>query len=201
MRSAYTLRISLMDWQTYNGDSQMKIHTAQMTNSLEREEWYTPAQYIHAVKSVLLNIDLDPCSCAFANETVQAGIYINREENALLSSWPIVQTLYANPPYSAGVIAKFVERILDHHLTKGFQTGIVLINNVSDTKYWQQLAKASSLFCNTDHRICFVDSNGFQSKSNTRGQTIFLLTAQHSTAQHRFISSFRKYGVIAKAII
>jgi hypothetical protein len=186
----------------------MKIHTAQMTVSTEREEWYTPAGYITAVRETLGSIDLDPCSCALANETVQASHYITRDEDALSMSWPAVNTLYCNPPYSAGVIGRFIERILEHHAAGGFRTGIVLINNVSDTRYWQKLARASSLYCMTDHRISFVNMQGQQIRQNTRGQTLFLLehstaqhsTAQHSTAQGRFTASFRRFGVIAQTI-
>ena len=156
-----------------------------MTDSVEREEWYTPSLYMDAVRAVLGSIDLDPSSCAVANETVQAKRFITREQDALSMSWPAVSTLYCNPPYSAGVIGRFIERILEHHAAGGFETGIVLINNVSDTKYWQRLASASSLYCMTDHRISFVNQQGEQLRQNTRGQTLFLLTAQHSTAQHK----------------
>ena len=171
-----------------------------MTNSTEREEWYTPPLYIDAVRAVLGKIDLDPCSCAVANETVRAEEFITREQDALHISWPLVSTLYCNPPYSAGVVGKFVERILEHYDSGGFKSGIVLINNVSDTKYWQRLARASALYCMTDHRISFINQQGEQLKQNTRGQTLFLLTAANSTIQNQFIESFQRFGVIGRAL-
>ena len=177
----------------------MKIHTAQQTTNVAREEWYTPKLYMHDVVSVLGAIDLDPCSCEYANQTVQAKTYITREQNALKMQWDTVTTLYANPPYSTGVIGRFVARILQHYAANGFEHGIVLINNVTETKYWQHLAAASAMFCSTNHRIAFIDSNGNHKKANTRGQTIFLLSNTRAI-QTKFLQTFAKYGVIANCI-
>jgi len=177
----------------------MSIHTTQQTSSIFREEWYTPNMYMQDVKSVIGAIDLDPCSCEYANRTVQAKSYITREQNALQLQWDKVITLYANPPYSTGVISKFVNCILQHYAANGFQHGIILINNVSDTKYWQHLAATSAMFCSTNHRIAFVDKNGNRQKANTRGQTIFLLS-NTVAIQKKFVQSFAKYGVIATCI-
>jgi len=44
-------------------------------------EWYTPLDYINAVREVMGDIDLDPASCIEANTIVKAKKYFTKEEN------------------------------------------------------------------------------------------------------------------------
>lgn len=55
--------------------------------SLKSNEWYTPDRYIQAVKEVLGSIDLDPASCAEANQTVGATDYYTKEDDGLEQYW------------------------------------------------------------------------------------------------------------------
>jgi hypothetical protein len=72
--------------------------TVEILNSSESAEWYTPARYIAAVREVLGDIELDPASCADANETVKAKRYFTIEDDGLRQPWAAA-TLFLNPPY------------------------------------------------------------------------------------------------------
>jgi ParB family transcriptional regulator, chromosome partitioning protein len=62
-------------------------------------EWYTPKKYALAVcRAFGCDIDLDPASCAEANEIIQARRYYTRDQDGLKQSW-CAQNVYLNPPY------------------------------------------------------------------------------------------------------
>lgn len=180
------------------------IHTAQMKNTSDREEWYTPVRYMISVKNVLGVIDLDPASCERANVTVAAKTYYTREQDALNIEWPAVHSIFCNPPYSARIINQFVEKIITHYTEGKFNIGIVLVNNTTETTYWQKLAANAAKICMTNHRISFIDSNGMPMNQNTRGQTFFYFhrdaagSAQHGTVCN-FTQHFSTYGIVLSA--
>jgi hypothetical protein len=86
--------------------------TKAILNSSESVEWYTPAPYVEAAREVLGGIELDPASCAEAQETVKAARYYtlnydrtgeSSEQGAfqadgLLRPW-VARSVFLNPPY------------------------------------------------------------------------------------------------------
>lgn len=172
----------------------MSKHVLQMTTDVSRYEWYTPARYIDMVHEVLGKIDFDPSSSIQANLTVQAARYYTVNLNALELPWPAVDTVYMNPPYSRGLIEPFVERYINHYLADGFNQGIVLINNTTDTKYYQALADSCGALCMVNHRIAFLTPDGTPVRNNTRGQTFFY----HGRQSTHFYRVFSEIGVCMK---
>ena len=63
-------------------------------------DWYTPAYLMGAVRELLGAIDLDPASCAAANETVGAARYFTEIDDGLAQRWH--GRLFLNPPYGTG---------------------------------------------------------------------------------------------------
>lgn len=59
-------------------------------------EHYTPAHVVAAARAVLGAIDLDPASCAEANETVRAERYLTTADNGLCHYWS--GRVFLNPP-------------------------------------------------------------------------------------------------------
>jgi hypothetical protein len=63
------------------------VNAPLIQHSAASVEWYTPADIIERARRVLGSIDLDPASCAEANETVKARHYYNQADDGLSLSW------------------------------------------------------------------------------------------------------------------
>lgn len=59
-------------------------------------EHYTPSYIIEAARETMGSIDLDPASCAVANETVKAFTYYSRATDGLQMPWS--GNIWINPP-------------------------------------------------------------------------------------------------------
>jgi hypothetical protein len=59
----------------------------QIMVSQETDEWYTPEEYIAAVRDVLGHIDLDPASSETANQTVRASRIFTQDTDGLSRNW------------------------------------------------------------------------------------------------------------------
>jgi hypothetical protein len=65
-------------------------------HSSESNEHYTPHAVVEAARTTLGRFDLDPASCAFANETVRAAHFFTAEVNGFLKPWHGL--VFHNPP-------------------------------------------------------------------------------------------------------
>lgn len=74
-------------------------------HSVSTGEWYTPKNWIEAVRRALGRIDLDPCSSAKANTVVRAGAWWG-PGNGVDCSWRDCghATAFVNPPGSCVVV-------------------------------------------------------------------------------------------------
>ena len=74
-------------------------------HSSESVEFYTPPAIVEAARAAMGGIDLDPASCAEANEVVQAEDYFTSEGGGLGYAWvhgpsldPRPARVFCNPP-------------------------------------------------------------------------------------------------------
>jgi hypothetical protein len=143
---------------------------AQRNNTPGKEDWYTPGYIIRACEKVfsIPNFDFDPCSSAEANKTVRATTYLTKEQDGLTTEWSEWAYVWMNPPYTRGLVGKFVEKFLSLN-----SPGAVLINSTTETKAWQALAREATYIWFPDRRIAFI-SDGQPVKGNTLPQTLFL---------------------------
>lgn len=151
------------------------------------DEWMTPPEIIKRVRQVLGQIDQDPASSALANETVQAVAYYTKETDGLVCRW-VGETFYLNPPYSFPLIEKFVDRAISGVRGRSRQ-GIVLVNNSTDTAWFQALLASANYIHLFRGRISFIDPVKGRGTENRQGQAIFGLGLDKARGR-RFLEVF-----------
>ena len=121
-------------------------------------EWYTPEQFIEAARRVLGGIDVDPASSEIANKVVKAEIFFTEEDDGLSQDWPEGR-YWMNPPYAQPLMGEFANKYAVH-MHAGGSSGIVLVNNATETNWFQQIAGVSSVICFPKGRTKFLDPEG-----------------------------------------
>lgn len=154
------------------------------------DEWYTPPEYIESARWVMEGIDLDPASNEVANQTVRATEFYSIENSAFTHEWE--GRVWMNPPYSR-VIKEFINKLVLEFETGNVNEAIVVTNNGTDTKWFQQLTGVSSAICLHRGRIGFLNSDGVRIDNNNKGQVFTYLGPR----PERFAEEFGKYGRIA----
>jgi ParB family chromosome partitioning protein len=119
--------------------------------SSESVEWYTPEEYVEAARAVLGTIDLDPASCAKANETVKATKFYTRKDDGLSKPW--AGRVWLNPPYGEDGTGQWVDKLVLEHQDGRTTAAILLVNAVTDRKWFAPLF--DHVICFTNHRIKF----------------------------------------------
>jgi len=132
-------------------------------------EWYTPPAIIEAARTVLGGFDLDPASSEIANRAVGAAQIFTAEDDALTREWPVAR-IWMNPPYASGLVGKFISRFAS--AIRSGSSGIVLINNATETVWFQELASVASAVCFHKSRVRYVTPEGAQSGAPLQGQAI-----------------------------
>jgi len=102
-----------------------------------------------------------------------------------------------NPPYGAGLCGKAINCFLENYENNKFKRGIVLINNATDTNWFQRAVEKCSAFCMTNHRIGFYNSDGKEVSTNTRGQ-IFLFYGKSGFPTFR--KHISQFGFVCKVV-
>ena len=162
-------------------------------NNSGNQEWYTPAQYIESVRSVMGGIDLDPASNDLAQKVVKAREYYTLEKSGLNHEWH--GRIFLNPPYGRKIVDEFVDK-LSLEVEKGnVQEFVVLVNNATETKWAQKLLRVSNLVCFPSGRIKFLSPTGVKN-SPLQGQ-MFLYKGYKI---NRFCHQFSKYGTVISRI-
>jgi phage N-6-adenine-methyltransferase len=134
------------------------------------DEWYTPPEHIARVRRVLGDIDLDPASNEQAQRIVQAGQFFSKADDALMQDWR--GRVWLNPPYSKGLLAKFVDKMI-HEVKVGNTTaGIMLLNNFTDPGWFQVALSACSAVCFPRRRVYFENASGKKDRP-LNGQVFF----------------------------
>lgn len=160
------------------------------------DSWFTPAKYIESVRSALGGIVLDPFSSEKANQIVMADFYFDDDNDGLTQNWNVAKktSVFMNPPYSAKLVAQSIKKFLTEYSENNIQSGIILVNNATETKWFQSALSASSAICFTNHRIGFWNNDGKVVSNNTRGQAFFYF----GKAYKPFKTNFQQFGTCIK---
>jgi hypothetical protein len=150
-------------------------------------EWYTPQPFVESARSVLGSIDLDPASSEVANRTVQAAKIHSLDDDGLTQKWN--GRVWMNPPYASNLIGAFAEKLVDHVSDGSVPTAIVLVNNATETKWFQTLLSRANAVCFPLTRIRFISPDG-NSGSPLQGQALVYFGDE----VQRFRSEFSKFG-------
>lgn len=154
-------------------------------------EWYTPKEFIDAVKDVMGGIDLDPASSDKANTVVQAAKYFTIEQDGLKQQWE--GRIWLNPPYARSLLGKFSEVLIEHLKSGSVTEACVLVNNATETNWFQFLAAYTSAICFPKGRIKFWTSDR-ATGSPLQGQAILYIGQNTNT----FISRFASLGLVVR---
>ena len=153
-------------------------------------EWYTPAEYVELAREVMGGIDLDPASCAQANEVVGAATFYTKEDDGLSKDW--AGRLWLNPPYSRDLMPAFVEKLRESFIDGNVQQAILVSHNNTDTGWFHALAGVASAICFPKKRIRFY--RDAEVAAPTNGQAFFYLGDDPQT----FISTFSGVGFVVR---
>lgn len=160
-----------------------------VTNNSGNNEWYTPAVFIASAKEVMGGIDTDPASSKAANKIVGALRFFDIKADGLQKEWP--GRVWLNPPYASALISEFTARLIHELSEKRTSQAIVLVNNATETVWFQSLASQAVAVCFPSSRIKFLNADGIPANSPLQGQA-FLYFGKRPV---KFIDEFSQHGV------
>jgi hypothetical protein len=152
-------------------------------------EWYTPAAYVEAARAVMGDIDLDPASNAVANGTVGASIYYDADRNGLAHEW--FGRVWMNPPYAQPACAHFCQKLVAHFEQDTVTEACVLVNNATETEWFQAVAQRAVAVCFPNGRIRFWHPDR-QEGAPLQGQAVLYLGPHPTEFRHQF----GRFGIV-----
>lgn len=159
----------------------------------DSDAWFTPSIYVEMAREVMGEIDLDPFSSSAANKHVRAKRYFDLEADAFKQIWFEDQgRVFMNPPYGRKLIDAAVDLFLAKWANESISQGVILVNNATETRWFQSLLRTSNALCFLDRRIAFGNDDGKHVSGNTRGQAFFYYGHKHK----RFEEVFSRVGIV-----
>lgn len=156
-------------------------------------EWYTPGEYIEAARNTMGSIDLDPASSDIANRTVKATKFFKSEEDGRVQEWR--GNVFMNPPYAQPLIANFCNTLIKYIHSRTVSQAVVLVNNATETTWFQNLISEASAVCFPEGRVRFLDKDG-NPGAPLQGQAVVYF-GQNING---FIKQFSHFGVVCNVV-
>jgi ParB family chromosome partitioning protein len=104
------------------------------------------------------HIDVDPASCAVANIRVGARRFFSADDNGLVQEW--LGNVWMNPPYAQPHIAAFCTKLIAEFNAGRTRQACVLVNNATETQWFQTLLAGAAAVCFINGRVKFLDPAG-----------------------------------------
>jgi phage N-6-adenine-methyltransferase len=183
----YCTKTSLERIRELNAEKLRQPHVA---NNSGNNEWYTPAFYIAAAVQAMGAIDVDPASSAAANKTVRAKTFYSADNDGLTKTW--TGNVWMNPPYATPLIGQFADAVSDKYDAKEIKRACVLVNNATETGWFQRMLTSASAVCFIKGRVRFMDPDGNPSGAPLQGQAVLYL----GDDPYRFARCFGELGQV-----
>jgi len=136
-------------------------------------EWYTPAAYLEVARRVMGAIDIDPASSEVANQMVQAAQFFTAADDGLTKDWH--GRVWMNPPYAQPLIAHFCEKLADEVRAGNVTQACVLVNNATETVWFQSLLDIANAVCFIRGRVRFLDMTMNPNGAPLQGQALLYM--------------------------
>lgn len=179
-------RAAEKSWSVQEMQEQRPSQSPHVSNNSGNNEWYTPAEYIHTVRQVLGEIDLDPASNKTAQKTVRAKRFYTQENNGLDKKWK--GRVFMNPPYERGLVSVFTDKLVSHVEAGDVSTAVLLVNNATESQWFQEAARASAAICFPCHRIKYDTPDGPHTGSPLQGQAFMYFGEDVPKFAEKFIT-------------
>lgn len=166
------------------------VKKAHVANNSGNNEWYTPARYIELARQVMGGIDTDPASSEVANRTVKAAQIFTQDDDGRAQAW--TGRVWMNPPYAQPLIADFAEAVSAKFQAGEIEQACVLVNNGTETQWFQRMLSASSAVCFPRSRIKFIDPEGNPSGAPLQGQAVLYMGGNVQA----FLEAFKAEGEV-----
>lgn len=182
-----------------------------VVHTTKSNEWYTPSRYIEAAREVMGSIDLDPASCAMANQTVKAKRYYSIEDNGLEQPW--YGNVWLNPPYGKAIPytshgrymgggstkikslqTQFIEKALREYKAGKIHQLMLLVTANTTVKWFLPLWDYP--ICTPHSKIAFFVLGSKEKQRQVFGNVFVYLGPN----EQRFIDIFSQFGTIAKRV-
>lgn len=160
------------------------VKTPKVAHNSGNIEWYTPPPILDAARSVMGGIDCDPASCPDANRNVRASVYFTQKTNGLVKPWG--RRVWLNPPYKRGLVKDFINALLAKLKAGEVRQACVIVNNATETRWFQALLAQCTAVCFLLGRVKFIDKHGKCPGTGIQGQAVLYFGPRVAAFRQRF---------------
>ena len=157
----------------------------------DSDEWYTPEKITRTAHHVMGNIDVDPATCELAQTSVQAGTYYTKVDDGLAQPW--TGSVWLNPPYSTPQV--WIDKLFAEMAAGRCSQAIVLVNNATETAWFQRLLTESKLVCFPARRLAFW-RHDHSNVGARQGQALFYF----GNRAEQFYSAYSATGAVLRRL-
>lgn len=136
-------------------------------------------------------IDCDPASTEIANRVVGATTFYTAKQDGLTQPWG--KRVWMNPPYAQPLIGQFATALVTKLNEGEVSEAVALVNNATDTAWFQELLKSAAIVCFVCGRVKFLDPDG-NPGAPLQGQAVLYFGEKWK----RFVKAFAQFGQVLR---